>query len=57
MKVNSHVTREFGLSHSTKIQEHTSVVVRECQLTCELYCNSTFLGHDLLPLILINIRK
>ena len=25
MKVNSHVTREFGLSHSTKIEEDTCV--------------------------------
>ena len=25
MKVNSRVTHEFGLSHSTKIEEHTNV--------------------------------
>ena len=35
-KVNSRVTREFGLSHSTKI-EHTRVAACECQLRFELY--------------------
>ena len=37
MKVNSHVTREFGLSNLTKIQEHTHVAACECQLRRELY--------------------
>ena len=36
MKVISRVTREFGLSHSTKIQQHTRVA-RECQLIRERY--------------------
>ena len=36
-KVNSRVAREFGLSHSTKIQKHTCVATRECQLRCERY--------------------
>ena len=39
-KVNSHVTREFGLSNSTKIQEHMHVAAHECQLRRELYRNS-----------------
>ena len=37
MKDNSHVTHEFGLSHLTKIEEHTRVLARECQLRHELY--------------------
>ena len=37
-KVNSHVTREFGLSCLTKIEEHTCVTACECQLRHELYC-------------------
>ena len=37
MKVNSCVTCEFGPSNLTKIQEHTRVVARECQLRCEQY--------------------
>ena len=37
-KDNSHVIREFRLSHSTKIEEHMSVVAREFQLRNELYC-------------------
>ena len=37
MKVNSHVTREFGPSHWTKIQEHMRIATRECQLRCERY--------------------
>ena len=36
-KVNSCVTREFGPSNLTKIQEHTRVAARECQLRRELY--------------------
>ena len=36
-KVNSHVTCEFWLSHSTKIEEHTRVAARECRLRRELY--------------------
>ena len=36
-KVNSRVTREFRLSNSAKIEEHTRVSARECQLRCELY--------------------
>ena len=36
MKVNSRVTCEFGLSHSTKI-EHTCVLARKWQLRRELY--------------------
>ena len=31
------VTHEFGLSHSTKIQEYTRSAARECQLRCERY--------------------
>ena len=38
-KVNSCVTREFRLSHSTKI-EHTRVPTHECQLRHELYCTA-----------------
>ena len=38
-KVNSRVTREFGPSNSTKIQEHTRVAARECQLRRERYHN------------------
>ena len=37
-KVNCHVTHQFGLSYSTKI-EHTHVITCECQLRHELYCN------------------
>ena len=37
MKVNSRVTREFKPSHSTKIQEHTRVATRKCQLRREWY--------------------
>ena len=37
-KDNSCVTCEFGLSNSTKIQEHTLVAAHECQLSNELYC-------------------
>ena len=33
----SHVTREFGLSHSTKIEEHTHFAACKCQLRHELY--------------------
>ena len=36
-KVNSRVTCEFGLSHLTKIEEHTYVAAHACQLRCELY--------------------
>ena len=36
-KINSCITCEFGLSHLTKIGEHTHVAARECQLRCELY--------------------
>ena len=35
----SRVTRKFGLSHSTKIQEHMHVAACECQLRRELYCS------------------
>ena len=35
--VNSRVTREFGPSNSTKIQEHMHVAARECQLRRERY--------------------
>ena len=36
-KVNSRVTREFGPSHSTKIQKHARVAAHECQLRHEQY--------------------
>ena len=36
-KVNYCVTHKFGLSHSTKIEEHTRVLAHECQLRRELY--------------------
>ena len=36
-KVNSHVTCEFGLSHSIKIEGHTYVPARKCQLRRQLY--------------------
>ena len=36
-KVNSCVTHEFRLNHSTKIQEHMRVTACECQLRHELY--------------------
>ena len=36
-KVTSCVAREFGMSHSTKIQKHTCAATRECQLRCERY--------------------
>ena len=42
-KVNSRVTCEFRLSHSTKIEEHTSVHTLECQLRRELYRNFNFI--------------
>ena len=38
MKLNSCVICEFGLSQSTKIEEHTRVLARKCQLRHELYC-------------------
>ena len=41
-KVNSHVTREFGPSHLTKIEEHVCVAARECQLRREQYRISIF---------------
>ena len=34
---NSPVTREFGPSNTTKIQEHKRVSAHECQLRNELY--------------------
>ena len=36
-KDNSHVTRKFGPSNTTKTQEHTHVAERKCQLRNELY--------------------
>ena len=36
-KDNSRVTREFGPSNSTKIQEHMHVATHECQLRNELH--------------------
>ena len=36
-KDNSRVTREFGSSNTTKIQEHMRVATRKCQLRNELY--------------------
>ena len=36
-KDNSRVTREFGPSKTTKIQEHMCVATCECQLRNELY--------------------
>ena len=36
-KDNSCVTREFGPSNMTKMQEHTHVAARKCQLRNELY--------------------
>ena len=44
-KDNSCVTREFGLSHLTKIEEHTCVAAHECQLKRELYRNYFMLDH------------
>ena len=39
MKVNSRVTREFGPSNSTKIEDRMRVAACECQLRHELYRN------------------
>ena len=36
-KVNSRVICQFGLSHLTKIEEHTHVATRKCQLRRERY--------------------
>ena len=50
-EVNSHVTRQFGPNHSTKIQEHKHVAACECQLRREqyrIYCpNQIFFKCDL----------
>ena len=58
MKDNSHVICKFGLSNSTKIQEHMRVAARECQLRNELYRNikihPTILAHDV-PFILATL--
>ena len=43
-KVNSCVTRKFGLSHSTKIEQHMCDFACECQPRCELY--RTFFIQD-----------
>ena len=44
-KVNSRVTCKFGLSHSTKIEEHMCVFAHECQPRRELY-HTFFIQHD-----------
>ena len=54
-KDNFRVTREFGLSNMTKIQEHTRVAARECQLRNELHrikqelCYTWNMGRKDLP--------
>ena len=45
MKVNSRVTRKFGLSHLIKIEEHMSVLALKCQLRRDLYCMCLMLYH------------